>query len=170
MLVHHYTTRLPHHLASIFNDGVLKLELDQGNPLPCMLWFSRRPDYEPTARKFELTGDDGRRVNAPLSTYLPLAARFTLDTHAVPLLGWKAYQEYCRSLPSLGGAREADALTSALAKLGQSWGASKYDWFCTPTPLPLASLTGGVQVWQDGRWVAGGPGSVIVDRDVERLN
>lgn len=119
-LIWHYTTEI--HSVKIINDGILKLSHgDKVMGAKPALWFSKNPEWEPTATKLaaDSKGNIFRLSKEQHLEYFGMV-RFGIEFDKTFLVSWIKYQ-----FKSKIDIRIYDLL----AKVGREQGANPKDWY-----------------------------------------
>lgn len=153
---YHYTYRLSDWLGSIIKMGVILPESPRPETYgyvcdPCpAVWFSTRPDYEPTALK---PYPDGRK-DTP-EDYRRVGARIVVPDEVAPI-PWSVYRRTAAAyykLPRKKAAAVAEMFRQ-MEVAGIEWGGNPSDWWCTYQPV-TGDLWTDVQICNEvGVWTS----------------
>ena len=123
-IIYHYTTGLK--LRTIINSGAIKPSTAHIEPNEkSVAWFSTQDQWEPTAMKVSIPGQQGQLLTAKAQAGL---VRITVPASVAP----HTFQD----LPAVAGTSPAGFIGLLLA--GLELGADPGTWRFTPTPVPTA--------------------------------
>jgi hypothetical protein len=121
-LIWHYTTEI--HSLKIINDGILKPSYgEKAMGVKPALWFSKNPDWEPTATKLA-ADSEGNIIELSKEQHLKLFGmiRFGIEFDETFLISWIKYKFKSK----IDG-----RIYNRLDKLGKMQGANPKDWYAS---------------------------------------